>query len=203
VVDDQFENRDWLIKLLTTVGFSVRGAENGELAIRRWEDWNPDLILMDVHMPVMDGLEATRRIKEDPRGRETLIVVLTASAMDDDRHRVAQSGANDFLSKPLRDDDLLEKMRALLDVTYDYAKINEATAEVLTGGAPLTAENLAAVPPELLEKLREATSNGSKRLLDELILQVQDMGCARGLHQLADKYEYDALTQLLEATCRR
>jgi PAS domain S-box-containing protein len=202
VVDDQFENRDWLMKLLTTVGFSVRGAENGELAIRNWEGWNPDLILMDVHMPVMDGLEATRRIKADPRGKETLIVVLTASAMDEDRRKVAQSGADDFLSKPLRDDDLLDKMRSLLDVTYDYEEITEATREALNGEAPLTVDKLAGLPPELVEKLREATSNGNKRLLDELILQVQDIGCARGLHALADKYEYDALTQLLEATCR-
>ena len=60
VVDDQLENRDWLIKLLTVVGFSVRSADNGETAIRTWEEWNPELILMDVHMPEMDGLEATR-----------------------------------------------------------------------------------------------------------------------------------------------
>jgi CheY-like chemotaxis protein len=154
-------------------------------------------------MPVMDGLEATRRIKQDPRGKETLIVVLTASAMDEDRRVVAQSGADDFLSKPLRDDDLLEKMRALLDVTYDYEELNETTREALNGEAPLSVEKLAGLPPELLQKLREATSNGDKRLLDELILQVQETACARGLHQLADKYEYDALTQLLEAACRR
>ena len=126
VVDDQLENRDWLMKLLTSIGFSVRGADNGEAAIRSWEEWNPRLILMDVHMPVMDGLEATRRIKADPRGKETAIVVLTASAMDEDRRTVSQSGADDFLAKPCREDELLEKMRALLNIAYDY--------EEMTGG---------------------------------------------------------------------
>ena len=71
---------------------------------------------MDIHMPVMDGLEATRIIKADPRGKETAVVVLTASAMAEDRLNVAQSGADDFLSKPCREDELLEKMRALLKV---------------------------------------------------------------------------------------
>ncbi len=69
VVDDQFENRDWLMKLLTAVGFSVRDADNGEAAIRSWDIWKPRLVLMDVHMPVIDGLEATRRIKADPEGK--------------------------------------------------------------------------------------------------------------------------------------
>ena len=204
VADDQFENRDWLMKLLTSVGFSVRGAENGELAIRNWEGWNPDLILMDVHMPIMDGLEATRRIKENPRGKQTLIVVLTASAMDDDRRAVAHSGADDFLAKPLRDDDLFEKMRALLDITYDYDELSETVGQPGNGKAPLTSDKLARLPLELIDELRDATANGNKRLLDQLILKVgeTEVVCARALQELADKYEYDALTRLLEEACR-
>jgi two-component system sensor histidine kinase/response regulator len=100
VVDDQFENRDWLAKFLTIVGFHVRSAENGEEAIRSWEEWSPQLILMDVHMPVMDGLEATRLIKAAPGGGETVIIALTASAMDDQRQIAMQEGVDDFVGKP-------------------------------------------------------------------------------------------------------
>ena len=206
VVDDQFENRDWLMKLLTAVGFSVRGADNGELAIRNWEGWSPDLILMDLHMPVMDGLEATRRIKADPGGKETVIVVLTASALDDDRRAVAQSGADDFLAKPLSDDDLLEKMRDLLHITYDHEELGEAGGQPLNGASAVSSERLARLPLELIEELRDATLSGNKRFLDELILRVgaiDGSGCAHGLQELADKYEYDALARVLEGARNR
>jgi PAS domain S-box-containing protein len=199
VVDDQLENRDWLMKLLALIGFSVRNAENGEAAIRAWEEWNPQLILMDVHMPGMDGLEATRRIKGDPRGARTIIVSLTASALDDDRQAVFQSGADDFLAKPCRQDELLEKIRALLSLTYDYEEVIEGKAPAET--ARVSPERLGQLPRDLIEKLREATLNGNKRDLDRLILRVREMkdtGSAQALQGLADKYDYDALARLLE-----
>jgi PAS domain S-box-containing protein len=206
VVDDHAENRDWLMKLLTSIGFYVRGADNGEAAIRNCEKWNPRLILMDVHMPVMDGLEATRRIKADPRGKETVIVALTASAMDDDRRTVAQSGADDFLAKPCREDELLEKMRALLNITYDYEEVSDAEGGPHGGAESLSAEKLGQLPRGLIEELRNATLSGNKRLLDRLIFKVretEDAASANALQALADKYEYDALTRLLEEACQR
>jgi CheY-like chemotaxis protein len=136
VVDDQLENRDWLIKLLTSIGFSVKGVDNGSAAIRDWQEWNPQLILMDVHMPVMDGLEATRRIKAEPRGKETAIVILTASAMEEDRRDVSQSGADDFLGKPCREEELLGKMGALLRIAYDYEEISEAEGRLDYSAGP-------------------------------------------------------------------
>jgi PAS domain S-box-containing protein len=205
VVDDHLENRDWLTKLLTSIGFSVRGADNGETAIRNWEEWNPRLILMDVHMPVMDGLEATRRIKADPRGKETIIVVLTASAMDDDRRLVDQSGADGFVAKPCREEELLEEIRTLLNIAYDYQEVSGAEGQAPGGIAALSAA-LARLPLDLVEGLRSATLNGNKRVLDKLILQVretEDAGSADALQELANKYQYDALTRLLEEACLR
>jgi len=206
VVDDQKENRDWLIKLLTLIGFPVRGADNGETGIRNWEEWNPQLILMDVHMPVMDGLEATRRIKSDSRGKETVIVTLTASAMDDDRLTASQSGADDFLAKPCTEDELLEKMRRLLNIAYDYEETDGTEGHAAPGARATSAERLGQLPRELIEQLRIATRTGNKRLLDQLLLKVPEAGdaeSARALQDLADKYEYEALTRLLEEACVR
>ena len=201
IVDDQIENRDWLVKLLTSIGFSVRSTDNGEAAIRNWEEWEPKLILMDVHMPVMDGLEATRRIKADPRGKETVIVALTASAMEDDREAATESGADGFLSKPCREDELLEKMRSLLNLAYDYEELGEAEGQPVAAQSALNSERLRSLPRELIEGIRTATLNGNKKDLDRLIVQVLETGdtaTAQGLQDLADRYEYDALTQLLE-----
>jgi PAS domain S-box-containing protein len=206
IVDDQLENRDWLMKLLTAIGFSVWGADNGKAAIRSWEEWNPQLILMDLHMPVLDGLEATRRIKADPRGKETVIVTLTASAMDDDRRAVSQSGADDFLSKPCREDELLEKIRALLNVAYDYEEMSAAESQPIAGVAALSVERLGQLPQELIEGLRDAVLRGNRNIMNKLILKVRAMGhveSADALQELAENYEYDALTRSLEEACRR
>jgi PAS domain S-box-containing protein len=206
VVDDHLESREWLMTLATSIGFSVRGADNGEAAIRSWEEWNPRLILMDVQMPVMDGLEATRRIKADPRGKETVIIAVTASAMNGDRGAASQSGADDFVTKPCRGDELLEKMLVLLNIAYDYEEIGGAEGEHISGLAALSADGLGKLPPELVEELRNATLNGDKTLLDKLILKVresEDAGSANALQELADKYEYDALMRLLEKAGRR
>jgi PAS domain S-box-containing protein len=202
VVDDQFENRDWLIKMLSTLGFSVQGADNGQVAVQSWEQWMPDLILMDVHMPVMDGVEATRRIKADIRGKETKVIVLTASALDEDRRIAALGGADDFISKPCREDELLEKMRLHLELVYDYEEMSGASTQPKDGIAALSAERLGRLAPDLAEELREATLKGSKRRLDELIRRVPDADCARALQELANKYDYDTLTHLLEDVCR-
>jgi PAS domain S-box-containing protein len=204
VVDDHPENRDWLQKLLTCVGFSVREAENGEVAIRIWEEWRPHLILMDVHMPVMDGLEAIRRMRATPQVRQPVVVALTASAMDDDRRSVAESGADDFLAKPCREDELLEKIRALLALTYEYQDASEAEDQD-TGVPALTTEKLAHLPRGLVEEIREATLAGNKKLLDKLAVQVRTVGdieSAQALQVLADNYDYDTLSQLMDAVCR-
>jgi CheY-like chemotaxis protein len=192
------------VKLLTAIGFSVREADNGEVAIRIWKEWKPRLILMDVHMPVMNGLEATRRIKASPGGKETAVVALTASAMDDDR-RPVQSIADDFLAKPCREDELLEKMRVLLKITYDYEEMSGTEGQPLAEAAASNAERLAQLPRTFVEELRRATLKGNKRLLDKLILSLRETehaGSAQALQELADKYDYDALRHLLEEACR-
>jgi PAS domain S-box-containing protein len=207
IVDDQISNRDWLVKLLTSIGFSIRSADNGEAAIRNWEEWEPQLILMDVHMPVMDGLEATRRIKAIPRGKETVIIALTASALDNDHKAASECGANDFLSKPCGEGELLKKIGDHLNIEYEYdKKSREDEVRLQADGEALSSEKLGLLSLELLNQLRHAILSGDKKGLDQLIREIGetvDFEMMKVLQGLANNYDYDALTRLLDAASRR
>jgi CheY-like chemotaxis protein len=202
VVDDIPDNREWLSGLLTSLGFSVRQADNGENAISAWKEWAPQLVLMDVQMPVMDGLEATRRIKADPLGRATSIITLTASALEEDRKAAFQSGADDFLSKPCLEGELLEKIRVLLGISYEYETSGEPELDSPKAALAIS-DTLVRLPMALIEALRKATLAGNKKALNQLILKVgqTEDRTAQALQQLADNYDYDTLTRLFEEVC--
>lgn len=100
IVDDTPANASMLADYLQAKGFTVDIAATGMDAVRLACEGQPDVVLMDVQMPGMDGLEATRRIRQDPRGRALPIVMLTAMVMPGDRDRSLAAGASEFVSKP-------------------------------------------------------------------------------------------------------
>ncbi|MCP2730041.1 ATP-binding response regulator, partial [Limnofasciculus baicalensis] len=120
VVEDCLENRLLLVKLLTSVGFSVAEAKNGLEAVELCSSYSPHLILMDMQMPVMSGYEATQRIKEHFQGSTTAIIALTASAFEEERIHILSAGCDDFMRKPFREEILWEKIAGLLGVRYIY-----------------------------------------------------------------------------------
>jgi CheY-like chemotaxis protein/anti-sigma regulatory factor (Ser/Thr protein kinase) len=200
IVDDDPNNRDWLMRLLKIIGFSIREAYDGAEAIRLWQEWKPDLILMDVRMPVMDGLEATRRIRQQPGGGDTIIIALTASALDDDRRAVMENGANDFVSKPCQEDELLQKMKVHLDLRYLYDDAEPSQNMAVKSRSDLKSGPIQELPPELVANLQLAVRNGQTDRLELLIEQVghRNAVVSQALKDLADKYDYDALADLLE-----
>ena len=123
VVEDRWENRDFLVQLLEAVGFEVETAVNGREAIAHWEQWHPHLICMDMRMPVMDGYEATRQIKARSQALDsppTCIIALTASALEEERSLVLAAGCDDFLRKPFQESVLFEKIAHHLQVEYQW-----------------------------------------------------------------------------------
>ena len=114
LVEDNEMNRDMLSRRLKRKGFELVFAEDGVVAVENAKQHMPALILMDVSLPEMDGLEATKLIKRDPATANIPIIALTAHAMDGDRERCLAAGCNDYDTKPIELSRLLEKMKALL-----------------------------------------------------------------------------------------
>ncbi len=114
LVEDNPENRDMLSRRLIRRGFEVEFAEDGAEAVRKAHEVNPALILMDLSLPVMDGWEATRRIKADEATRGIPVIALTAHAMASDRDLAFKAGCDDYDTKPVDLERLLGKMQALL-----------------------------------------------------------------------------------------
>jgi signal transduction histidine kinase/CheY-like chemotaxis protein len=120
VIEDRWENRSLLVRMLTHVGFEVLEANNGQEGVTLWQGWEPQLVLMDMRMPIMDGYEATRRIKAHPKGQSTVVIAITASAFDEERAKVMATGCDDFVRKPIREALLLDKIAQHLGVRYLY-----------------------------------------------------------------------------------
>jgi two-component system, cell cycle response regulator DivK len=110
-VDDQEDNRRILRDLLTSAGFEVIEAVNGEEAVTLAESQRPDLILMDIQLPGIDGYEATRRIKANPALRGTPLIVVTSYALSGDEAKATAAGADAYVSKPFSPRALLAKVR--------------------------------------------------------------------------------------------
>jgi CheY-like chemotaxis protein len=113
IVEDNELNRDMLRRRLERRGFDVAVAGDGEAAVAAVREQRPDLVLMDMSLPEVDGWEATRRLKADEETRAIPVVALTAHAMHDDRERALAAGCDDYATKPVDFDALIDKVRAL------------------------------------------------------------------------------------------
>jgi CheY-like chemotaxis protein len=113
-VEDNEDNVYMLARRLKRHGFDVVVAADGERGVAMAQSEQPDLILMDLNMPVLDGWEATRRLKAAPETAEIPVIALSAHAMTGDRERALDAGCDDYDTKPVRIDSLMTKIRALL-----------------------------------------------------------------------------------------
>ena len=117
IVEDNEMNRDMLSRRLMRAGYRVAIATDGAQAIMKSQSDRPDLILMDMSLPVIDGWDATRQIKSDPGTQTIPIIALTAHVMSGDREKAMQAGCNDFETKPIDFARLLAKIEIALQMT--------------------------------------------------------------------------------------
>jgi CheY-like chemotaxis protein len=115
IVDDVQDNRTIYVLFLKFSGFRIAEAENGEDAIEKATTLLPDVIVMDLSLPVMDGWEATRRLKRDPRTKKIPVVALTGHALPEHARAASQAGCDLVITKPCLPDQLMDALRRILD----------------------------------------------------------------------------------------
>jgi len=198
VVDDKKENRAPLIRLLEIVGCDVREAADGREAVEVFVQWHPDFIWMDIRMPVMDGLEATRLIKAIAEGKTTPIVAVTASAMGEDRGPILAAGCDELVRKPYREQEIFEVMAKHLGLMYVYERGpgEEEDAPAMA----LSAEQLRNLPEDLRNQLHQAVlrldTAGTLMVIEEIGALHSDIGAV--FEKLVNNFEYERLLHMIE-----
>jgi signal transduction histidine kinase/CheY-like chemotaxis protein len=180
VIEDRWENRSLLVRMLSQVGFEVLEANDGQEGVTLWQDWEPHLVLMDMRMPVMDGYEATRRIKANTEGQSTVVIAITASAFDEERAKIMATGCDDFVRKPIREALLLSKIAQHLGVRYLYESSSQPPVVPATKAERFTEielprhEALLAMPSLWLAQLNEAALSGDRQQIYTLLDYIPD-----------------------------
>jgi PAS domain S-box-containing protein len=201
VVDDLAENRRIVIKMLEKLGFSLREAVDGEDALIQAQDWQPDLILMDLLMPRLDGLQATRRLRALPAFAATPIIALSARIYREDREESQAAGCDAHLGKPLERNVLLETLGRYLDLSWEYCPLPEEAISPLDKGGEagdLDAKILA----ELLHLARMGDIFALRRRLGETLAASGHNCFLAELLKLAENLEVRTVAERLEEAAR-
>ena len=204
VVDDRWENRQIVLKLLEPIGFEVKEASNGKEAVEVWQEWQPHLIWMDMRMPVMNGYEATEYIKSQLQGQATYIIALTASTFEEERVIVLSAGCDDFVRKPFRENVLFDKMAQYLGVEYIYAESESQEKEAIQANFVFEPAALEVMPSKWLTQLKEAASELDEDLIADLLAQIPDEHTllAQALQNKVSDFDFDDIVDLIGQTAK-
>jgi signal transduction histidine kinase/DNA-binding NarL/FixJ family response regulator len=195
IADDVPGNRAMLLDLLKPLGFVTQEARDGADALRAIAEQAPDLVLMDMSMPVMDGLQAMRRIRESEPWQDIRIVAVSANASEADQAACLAAGANAFLSKPIDPAALLDEVAVQLGLSWIAAALGAAT--------DAASATMVAPPPAQLEELHRIAVAGNMRAIHQRANEIAalDPHCApfcEKLQRLASGYQSKAIVALVQ-----
>lgn len=220
VADDRPENRDPLIQILQLVGFDTRAALNGQDALNQWQTWRPHLIWMDMRMPVMDGYEATRRIRSAEFGMRnvqdianadfqtvnplpTKIIALTANTLNDQRQGILAVGCDDFVHKPFYAAEIFRKMSDHLGVEFELSAPVRSGSLISQGSIALPSiRDFETVPVEWQRAFYQGAIQADADWLKSLLSQLpEDQGNLRPyLEDRVAQLDFETLINLMESS---
>jgi signal transduction histidine kinase/DNA-binding NarL/FixJ family response regulator len=200
IVDDKPDNRVILLNMLERIGFKVVEAENGQKAVTKATEVRPDIIFMDLVMPIMTGFEAVQAIRQLPGFKDTLIIANSASVFETDQVRSRVIGCDEFLPKPIEEDRLFNLLVKRLKLEWVYETVTEET----TPDSPV-ANTAQLVPPPLekLEVLYELAMMGKMLKVREQATQLEELDdkyipFARQIEKLAKDFDEEQIVALIE-----
>ncbi len=193
IVEDQRDNQLLLQTLMENIGLTVRIASNGEEGVRLFESYRPHFIWMDRRMPVMDGIEATKKIRSLPGGADVRIVAVTASAFAEQRDEMLAVGLDDFVRKPYRPAEIYDCLAEHLKIEYLYESVPSAHRM-------LTAESFSSIPQEILSELRSSLESLHVDRIERAVAAVgqYDRNLQTHLEDLTAMFEYEAILTALK-----
>lgn len=198
IAEDQPENRLLLQNILEPLDFEIREAVNGMEAVAQFEQWQPHLIWMDIRMPVMNGLEATRRIKENEAGANTRIVALTAHALEEERLEILEAGCDDVIRKPYRDTEIFDALKKYLGVRFLYAK--QQVSPPVAEEHELDVAEFENIPLDLIIQLQEAAESLDEQqcLTVVALISDYDLELSRRLRTKVENIKYREILSVLD-----
>jgi PAS domain S-box-containing protein len=199
IADDQADNRELLRDMLVPLGFKVYEAENGQACLQQMIAIQPDVLLVDLRMPMIRGEEVIRRLRKSAEFREMVIIAISASAFDHDRERCIAAGANDFLPKPFR----LSKLLDLLSHHLDLELVFEADIPKANPVVSYQSQSVV-LPADLWSTLMELAKRGDIRKLRQQAEQLPELDARYGpfaeeLHHLVESFQIKKILQLISA----
>ena len=202
VVEDRAESRLLLVKLLTQLGFEVRTANNGLEGINVWREWQPNMIFMDMRMPVMDGHDATKQIKATTQGQATVIVALTASVFDEQRAMVLSEGCDDFVRKPFSQEEIATVLTKYLGVRFLYEQIGDQQPTATS--QPKAKLNFEGLDTEWIANLRKAAMEADSDKIMSLADKIYEHkpALASALTELAKNFDHDRILNAIEGASK-
>jgi predicted ATPase/signal transduction histidine kinase/DNA-binding NarL/FixJ family response regulator len=205
VVDDKWMNRSVLVNILEPLGFEVVEVTNGLDALNKVHEFKPDVIFMDLVMPVMDGFEATRRLRTLPEIKDVVVIAISASVFNFDRQQSQEVGCDDFLPKPIREAELLEKLRLHLGLEWIYEETTSDSPEPkeLHPESETPHAKLIVPPAQEVAALLDMARRGDLRGLAKRATQLEELDqqwvpFATHLRQLAKEFKGKQIREFLK-----